>query len=84
MGTFVAEQDVERRLGIWLAFAFGCVFVTVLLALALTGNTLDDQRFEIFRIVLALAGGGIGGGWSGQVHSPWLGHRPEARQAPRR
>ena len=32
----------------------------MILALAVTGNTLDAQRFEILRIVLALAGGGIG------------------------
>lgn len=56
-----AAYDSERRLGIWLAFAFGCIFVTVILALAFTNNSLDDQRFEILRIVLALAGGGIGG-----------------------
>jgi hypothetical protein len=56
-----AGQEGEHRLGIWLAFAFGCVFVAVILALAFTGNTLDNQRFEILRIVLAVAGGGIGG-----------------------
>lgn len=57
----VSAQDGERRLGIWLAFAFGCVFVAVVLALAFMGNSLDDRRFEILRIVLALAGGGVGG-----------------------
>jgi hypothetical protein len=56
-----SAQDGERRLGMWLAFAFGCVFVTVVLALAFMGNSLDDRRFEILRIVLALAGGGVGG-----------------------
>jgi len=61
MRTSVVEQNGERRLGIWLAFAFGCVFLAVILALAFTGNSLDDRRFEILRIVLALAGGGIGG-----------------------
>jgi hypothetical protein len=50
-----------QRLGIVLAFAFGCVFVTVVLALAFVGGNLDDRRFEILRIVLALAGGGVGG-----------------------
>lgn len=61
MRTSAAAHDGERRLGIWLAFGFGCVFVAVILALAFTGNALDDRRFEILRIVLALAGGGIGG-----------------------
>jgi hypothetical protein len=61
MRTSAAAHDRERRLGTWLAFSFGCVFVAVILALAFAGNTLDDRRFEILRIVLALAGGGIGG-----------------------
>jgi hypothetical protein len=61
MRASAAAQEGERRLGIWLAFAFGCVFVAVILALAFTGNSLDDRRFEVLRIVLALAGGGIGG-----------------------
>jgi len=54
-------QDAERRLGIVLAFAFGCVFLAVVLALAFKGGGLSDQQFEILRIVLALAGGGVGG-----------------------
>lgn len=54
-------ENAERRLGIVLAFAFGCVFVAVVLALAFTGDSLDDRRFEILRIVLALAGAGVGG-----------------------
>jgi hypothetical protein len=61
MRSAAAAHDSEHRLGIWLAFAFGCVFVAVILALAFTGNTLDERRFELLRIVLALAGGGIGG-----------------------
>jgi hypothetical protein len=51
-----AAQDNERPLGIWLAFTFGCVFVAVILALTFTDDGLDDRRFEIMRIVLALAG----------------------------
>ena len=61
MRASAGRQDRENRLGIWLAFGFGCVFVSVILALAFTGNTLEDRRFEILRIVLALAGGGVGG-----------------------
>jgi hypothetical protein len=55
------RQDAERRLCIVLAFVFGCVCVAVILALAFMGSSLDDRRFEILRIVLALAGGGVGG-----------------------
>ena len=35
----------------------------VILAVTFTGDRLDDQRFEVLRIVLAPAGGGIGGGF---------------------
>jgi hypothetical protein len=61
MSAPAGTQDAERRLSIVLAFAFGCMFVTVVLALAFMGGSLDDRRFEILRIVLALAGGGVGG-----------------------
>jgi 4-amino-4-deoxy-L-arabinose transferase-like glycosyltransferase len=61
MGASTVKRDGERRLSIWLAFAFGCVCVAVILALTFTGDRLDDRRFEVLRIVLALAGGGIGG-----------------------
>ncbi len=46
MRAVAGAQDGERRLGIWLAFAFGCVFVAVVLVLAFMGNGLDDRRFE--------------------------------------
>lgn len=61
MRAHTSRQPAERRLGIMLAFTFGCVFVAVVLALAFIGDNLDDRRFEILRIVLALAGGGVGG-----------------------
>jgi hypothetical protein len=61
MSALAGGQNAERRLTIILAFAFGCVFVAVVLALAFMGGSLDDRRFEILRIVLALAGGGVGG-----------------------
>jgi hypothetical protein len=54
-------RDAGHRLSIILAFSFGCVFVAVILALAFMGGSLDDRQFEIIRIVLALAGGGVGG-----------------------
>jgi hypothetical protein len=61
MRTPASTHDGERRLGVMLSFAFGCVFLGVVLTLAFTGSSLDDRRFEILRIVLALAGGGVGG-----------------------
>jgi len=61
MRTPASKHDGERRLGVMLSFAFGCVFLGVVLTLAFTGSSLDDRRFEILRIVLALAGGGVGG-----------------------
>jgi hypothetical protein len=61
MSAPAGGQDAERRLGIVLAFVFGCVFVAVVLALAFNGGSLDDRQFEILRIVLALAGAGVGG-----------------------
>jgi hypothetical protein len=49
-----------RRLEIGLAFAFGCIAIGVVLWLAFRGQTLNEQQFEILRIILALAGGGGG------------------------
>ncbi len=43
-----------------LAFGFGCVALAVVLWLAFRAETLTEQQFEILRIVLALAGGGVG------------------------
>jgi hypothetical protein len=59
--AFAGGPDTDRKVGIVLAFAFGCVFVAVVLALAFMSGSLDDRRFEILRIILALAGGGVGG-----------------------
>ena len=49
-----------RHLQIGLAFLFGCVALGAVLWLAFRAPTLSDQQFEILRIVLALAGGGVG------------------------
>ena len=43
-----------------LAFAFGCLALAAVLWLAFRAKTLSEQQFEILRIVLALAGGGVG------------------------
>src|SRR3954465_4244158 len=48
------------KLDIWLAFVFGCLALAAVLWLAFRSDSLTDQQFEILRIVLALAGGGVG------------------------
>jgi len=55
------SSQVEQRRRSVPAFIFGVISVAVVLALTFLANNLDDRRFEILRIVLALAGGGIGG-----------------------
>jgi len=53
-------QAPTRRLEMGLAFLFGCVALGIVLWLSFRGQSLSDQQFEILRIVLALAGGGVG------------------------
>jgi hypothetical protein len=53
-------QPPTRQLELSLAFAFGCIAIGLVLWLAFRGQTLNEQQFEILRIVLALAGGGVG------------------------
>jgi hypothetical protein len=48
------------KLEIVLAFVFGCVALAVVLWLAFRSDSLSSQQFEILRIVVALAGGGVG------------------------
>src|SRR3954466_3607184 len=48
------------KLDIWLAFVFGCLALAAVLWLAFRSDSLSNQQFEILRIVLALAGGGVG------------------------
>jgi hypothetical protein len=43
-----------------LAFGFGLAAMATVLWLAFRGSELTEQQFEILRIVLALAGGGVG------------------------
>ena len=54
------QPPPKRRLEMGLAFVFGCVAIGVVLWLAFRGQTINEQQFEILRIVLALAGGGVG------------------------
>jgi len=58
MRTHAGQQ--VRKLDIWLAFVFGCLALAAVLWLAFRSDSLTDQQFEILRIVLALAGGGVG------------------------
>ncbi len=55
-----AQPAPTHRLELGLAFAFGCVAIGIVLWLAFRAETLNEQQFEILRIVLALAGGGVG------------------------
>jgi hypothetical protein len=43
-----------------LAFGFGLAALATVLWLAFRGSELTEPQFEILRIVLALAGGGVG------------------------
>src|SRR5271166_5070632 len=60
MTSRFAQPQPPRRLELGLAFAFGCVALAAVLWLAFRAETLSEQQFEILRIVLALAGGGVG------------------------
>jgi hypothetical protein len=48
------------RLEVVLAFTLGCIALAAVLWLSFRGEALNEQQFEIVRIVLALAGGGVG------------------------
>ncbi|MFL5279978.1 MAG: hypothetical protein ACJ8AW_03030 [Rhodopila sp.] len=48
------------RLEVVLAFVFGCLALASVLWLAFRSDSINDQQFETLRVVLALAGGGVG------------------------
>jgi len=50
----------DQRLQTVLAFLFGLIFVTAILVLAAVFPTPTKTQYEIFRIVIALAAGGVG------------------------
>jgi len=60
MTSRFAQPPPTRQLELVLAFVFGCVALAAVLWLAFRAETLSEQQFEILRIVLALAGGGVG------------------------
>ena len=49
----------ERSMSLILAFTFGVIFVAALLVFALFVPNPTIQQFEIVRIILALAAGGV-------------------------
>jgi hypothetical protein len=55
-----AKETPTHKLELRLAFLFGCLSLAAVLWLAFRGRVLTDQQFELLRIVLALAGGGVG------------------------
>jgi hypothetical protein len=60
MSTRVGQRIPARRSEVAVAFIFGCAAMVAVLWLAFRGGNLTDQQFEMLRIVLALAGGGVG------------------------
>jgi hypothetical protein len=58
----MSGRAVQRasRLDIVLAFLFGSVAIAAVLWLAFRDAPITEPQFEILRIVLALAGGGVG------------------------
>jgi hypothetical protein len=49
----------DAQLGVILAFVFGVVFVTALLAFVIFIPNPTPPQFEVIRIILALAAGGV-------------------------
>ncbi|HJS84244.1 MAG TPA: hypothetical protein VJ779_02160 [Acetobacteraceae bacterium] len=60
MAAHAGQQAPARGLETGLALLFGCAALAAVLWLAFRGGDLGDRQFEILRIVLALAGGGVG------------------------
>jgi hypothetical protein len=54
-----SRQPSQHSLSMVLAFIFGVVFISALLLFVLIVPNPTDQQFEVIRIVLALAAGGI-------------------------
>jgi hypothetical protein len=49
----------DAQMGGILAFIFGVIFVTALLAIVVFIPNPSDKQFEVIRIILALAAGGV-------------------------
>ncbi len=49
----------SHQLEMVLAFVFGVIAIGVVLWLAFRSNAISEQQFEILRILIALAGGGV-------------------------
>jgi hypothetical protein len=52
-------QNTSSMLSVTLAFVFGVVFLATLLTLTVAIPNPTEQQFQIFRIVIAIAAGGV-------------------------
>jgi hypothetical protein len=50
---------IDAKIGVILAFVFGVIFVTALLALVIFIPNPTLPQFEVIRVILALAAGGV-------------------------
>jgi hypothetical protein len=57
--TSPSSNDVNHRLALLLAFTFGVLFLAAILVLAVAIPSPTVTQFESFRIVIALAAGGL-------------------------
>jgi hypothetical protein len=53
-------MDTSQKIQAGLGFAFGVIFVSVILTIAVFIPLPSDFQYQVFRIVLALAAGGVG------------------------
>jgi hypothetical protein len=71
-GSVMAQTEratmSDERLQTLLAFAFGIVFILSVLALAVFIPHPSPEQFEVFRIVMALAAGGVAAVIPGLLH----------------
>jgi len=54
-----ADMTSSQRIQLFLAFGFGVVFVAAILVIALAIPNPTDFQYNVFRIILALAAGGV-------------------------
>jgi hypothetical protein len=59
------EIDMNKKTEKLLAFAFGVIFVSIILTLAVIIEEPSEFQIQIFRVVLALAGAGVAATFTG-------------------
>ena len=59
VATQVAPHASDQKLAVILAFIFGTVFLAALLVLVVAIPSPTTNQFEMFRIMIALAAGGV-------------------------